>query len=125
MFGGCSYPISLKKWILSFGRKSPAAMECTGASPQRCVGKKTVSIWGKMTIRMWGKMIISTSAGARGADKNEERGQERRKEGEREAHLVVEPARLVEELEELGVDLAPPEVHVGDLEVGPDCGEVG
>jgi hypothetical protein len=36
--------------------------------------------------------------------------------------LVVKPALLVEEVEELGVGLAPPEVEGTDLEVGPDCG---
>jgi hypothetical protein len=30
-----THPISLKKWILLLGRKSAAAIECTGASPQR------------------------------------------------------------------------------------------
>jgi hypothetical protein len=39
--------------------------------------------------------------------------------------LVVEPALLVEEVEELGVGLAPPEVEGTDLEVGPDCGSKG
>jgi D-ribose pyranose/furanose isomerase RbsD len=34
--------------------------------------------------------------------------------------LVVEPALLVEEVEELGVGLAPPEVEGADLEIGPD-----
>jgi hypothetical protein len=36
--------------------------------------------------------------------------------------LVIETALLVEEVEELGVGLAPPEVEGADLEVGPDCG---
>ena len=35
-------------------------------------------------------------------------------------YLVVETAFLVEEVEELGVSLATPEVHVTDLEVTPD-----
>ena len=34
--------------------------------------------------------------------------------------LVVESALLVEVLEELHVGLAPPEVQVANLEVGPD-----
>ena len=37
------------------------------------------------------------------------------------SHLVVEAALLVEEVEELGVSLAPPEVEVANLEVTPDC----
>ena len=36
------------------------------------------------------------------------------------SHLVVEAALLVEEVEELGVSLAPPEVEVANLEVTPD-----
>ena len=36
------------------------------------------------------------------------------------AYLVVESTLLVEVLEELHVGLAPPEVQVADLEVGPD-----
>jgi hypothetical protein len=34
--GGCSYPISRKKWILSVPPNSAAPIECTGASPHRC-----------------------------------------------------------------------------------------
>ena len=37
------------------------------------------------------------------------------------SHLVVEAALLVEEVEELGVSLTPPEIEVADLEVTPDC----
>lgn len=36
--------------------------------------------------------------------------------------LVVEPAFGVEVVEEFGVGFGAPEVHVGDFEVGPDCG---
>lgn len=35
--------------------------------------------------------------------------------------LVVEPARLVEEVKEGGVGLAAPEVHVCDFKITPDC----
>ena len=38
-------------------------------------------------------------------------------------YLIVEPALLVEPLEELRVRLAAPEIHVRDLEVRPDCEE--
>ena len=34
--------------------------------------------------------------------------------------LIVEPACFVEIVEEIGVRLGPPEIHVGDFEVGPD-----
>ncbi len=36
MYGLCSYPMSSKNWIWSRDAKRPAAIECTGASPQRC-----------------------------------------------------------------------------------------
>ena len=36
--------------------------------------------------------------------------------------LVVEPAALVEVVEEGGVRRSAPELEVGDLEVGPDWG---
>ena len=39
-------------------------------------------------------------------------------------YLVVETAFLVEEVEELGVRLTPPEVKVTDLEVTPDWGHI-
>ena len=38
-----------------------------------------------------------------------------------QTHLVVEPASGIEVLEEFCVCLAAPELHVGDLEVAPDC----
>ncbi len=37
------------------------------------------------------------------------------------AHLVVETALLIEEVEELGVCFTSPEVKVANLEVTPDC----
>lgn len=37
------------------------------------------------------------------------------------AHLVVEATCLVEVFKEFRVNFAAPEVHVGDLEVAPDC----
>ena len=40
------------------------------------------------------------------------------------SHLVVEATLLVEEVEELGVSLAPPEVEVANLEVTPDLFKV-
>jgi hypothetical protein len=39
VYGGCSYPISRKKWILSVPPNNAAAIECTGASPHRCQPK--------------------------------------------------------------------------------------
>ena len=36
VYGGCSYPISRKKWILSVPANRAAPIECTGASPHRC-----------------------------------------------------------------------------------------
>ena len=41
--------------------------------------------------------------------------------GRMTAYLVVEATLGVEELEVLRVGLAPPEIHVRDLEVAPDC----
>ena len=38
-----------------------------------------------------------------------------------EAYLVVEPALRLKVVEELAVRLAPPEFHVRDLEVTPNC----
>ena len=36
------------------------------------------------------------------------------------AHLVVKATLLIQEVEELGVSLAPPEVEVANLKVTPD-----
>ena len=91
MYGLCSYPISSKKWICSLLWNSAAAMLCTGASPQRYQPHVSPSPRGDPFARNIA------------------------------AHLVVEPALAVEEVEELRVRLAPPEVHVRDLEVAPDC----
>ncbi|KAJ6555905.1 hypothetical protein B0H19DRAFT_1235325 [Mycena capillaripes] len=47
----------------------------------------------------------------------------KRKEATRYAHIIIKPAGLVEEVEELCVlGLPTPKVHVGDLKFGPDCG---
>jgi hypothetical protein len=36
-------------------------------------------------------------------------------------NLIIETTLLVEEVEELHVGFASPQVHVGDFEVTPDC----
>jgi hypothetical protein len=36
VYSACVYPIEWKKWIRSVPAKSAAAIEWTGASPQRC-----------------------------------------------------------------------------------------
>jgi hypothetical protein len=38
--------------------------------------------------------------------------------------LVIEATLFVEVLEELGVGFAPPEVHVGDLEITPEMATI-
>jgi len=36
-------------------------------------------------------------------------------------HLVVESALVIKVVEEISIRLAAPEVHIGNLEVTPDC----
>ena len=91
MNGAWSYPISRKKCMRSFPAKSAAAIECTGASPQRYF------------IRQF--LLVRIKA----------KGVKQRR------YLVVKSTATVEVLEECRVGLAAPKVHIGYLKVAPNC----
>jgi hypothetical protein len=99
----CLYPISLKKWISSFGSMSAAARLWTGASPHLC--------------SIGNKLRINESASTRGGDVMESR----RREENSHTHLIVEPALRVKVFEVFHVSFGSPKVQVGDLEVTPNC----
>ena len=92
MNGAWSYPISRKKCMRSFPAKSAAAIECTGASPQR----------------YFTRHVLLVRIGEEGVVK-------------RRRYLVVKSTATVEVLEECRVGLAAPKVHIGYLKVAPNC----
>ena len=70
---------------------SAAAIECTGASPQRCF------IWSIFSSYLRG-------------------GKERD-----DVYLIVKATATIEVLKERRVGLAAPKVHIGNLKVAPNC----
>lgn len=92
MNGAWSYPISRKKCMRSFPAKSAAAIECTGASPQRYFTRHF------LLVLIGGEGVIK-----------------------RRRYLVVKSTATVEVLEECRVGLAAPKVHIGYLKVAPNC----
>jgi hypothetical protein len=92
MNGAWSYPISRKKCMRSFPAKSAAAIECTGASPQR----------------YFTRHVLLVLIGEEGVIK-------------RRRYLVVKSTATVEVLEECRIGLAAPKVHIGYLKIAPNC----
>jgi len=91
MNGLCSYPISRKKWMRSVPANSAAAIECTGASPQR--------------------YHISYTFGSYFGAARGEKGR---------LYLVVKATKSIKVLKERRVGLTAPKVHIGNLKIAPN-----
>jgi hypothetical protein len=88
--------------------KSAAAIVCTGASPQRCRRSYIPSNYrsgeGGQCFFFGVEFEVVEGCLKKGLQ-----------------YLVVKAARTIEVLEERGVGLAAPKVHIGDLKVAPNC----